>query len=322
MKVAFKNFWKILKQCFTEFGNYRITTLSAALAYYTIFSIAPMLIIIIKLCDLFYRTNAAEGRIYDQIKAFVGADAALQIQNIISNAAISKDSVLATIIGIIALVLTATGVFAEIQASINHIWNLKAKPQKGFLKLLINRLLSFSMIISLGFIALVSLVLNAVLDGLSARLVLIFPKITVYVVYGINLALTFAAISVLFAIIFKVLPDAKIQWKDVWVGAFTTAILFMIGKFAITFYLSKTHVAGTYGGASSIIILLLWVYYSSIILYFGAAFTKVYAQFTGRHIYPNDYAVFVLQIEKENKESLQEQNHEGNKIVIEEETKN
>ncbi|MGI8951471.1 MAG: YihY/virulence factor BrkB family protein [Chitinophagaceae bacterium] len=317
MKNFFKNTGKIFKQSFNEFGDYKITSLSAALAYYTIFSIAPMLIIIINLCDIFFGRTAVEGRIYGEIKSFVGQDAAIQIQTIIRNAAISGDNVWATTIGIIALVFAATGVFAEIQSSINLIWNLKAKPKKGFMKIVVNRLASFSMIITLGFISLVSLVLNALLDGLSERLVHFFPKITVYVIYGINLALTFAAITFLFAIIFKVLPDAKIQWKDVWMGAFTTAILFMAGKFAISFYLSKTKVASTYGAAGSTIIILLWVYYSSIILYFGAAFTKAYAQFTGRHIYPNDYAVFIQQIEKESKQSLQAQ-PEQPKTVIEE----
>jgi membrane protein len=161
------------------------------------------------------------------------------------------------------------------------------------------------MLLSLGFILIVSLFINTLMDAFSARLVAFFPGIAVPLAYAINLTLTFLVISVLFGGIFKVLPDARIQWKDVRAGAITTAILFMIGKFIITYYISKTRLNSTYGAAGSVVIILLWVYYSSIILYLGAAFTKEHAREKGRHIYPNDYAVFVLQVERETKASLQ-----------------
>lgn len=169
------------------------------------------------------------------------------------------------------------------------------------------RLISFSLIISLGFIALVSLLINYVVDAISTRLERFLPKDTLYISYVINVAITLLAISVLFSIIFKFLPDAEIKWKDVRVGAVTTAILFMVGKFAIGLYLNKSNPGTAFGAAGSMIIILTWVYYSSIILYFGAAFTKNYAQAIGRHIYPNDYAVFTEQVVVENKGSLQNQ---------------
>ncbi len=176
MSFSLKSGWQILKHTFTDFGELKITRMSAALAYYTIFSIAPMLIVIITIADIFYGREAIEGNIYEQIKGFVGNDAALEIQTLIKNASVSNDITWASVIGIVALIFAATSVFAEIQDSINHIWRLKAKPRKGWLKLLLNRLLSFSMVVTLGFILLVSLVINALMDSLVGRLVEIFPQ--------------------------------------------------------------------------------------------------------------------------------------------------
>lgn len=307
MKLHLKNIWTLIKCTVADFSTYKITTLSAALAYYTIFALAPMLIIIIWLCGLFLGKEAIQGQLFHEIKSFVGDSAALQVQEIIKNATQSKANILASVIGIVSLVLAATGIFTQIQDSINFIWQLKSKPKTGLWKLVINRLLSFSMLISLGFVMLVSLFINTLMDAFSARLVHFFPGIAVTIVYIINVILTFLIISVLFGGIFKVLPDAKIEWRDVRAGAVTTAILFMLGKFLITFYMAKAKVDSTYGAAGSIIIILLWVYYSSIILYFGAAFTKEYASLKGRNIYPNDYAVFIQQVEMESKASLQAQ---------------
>jgi membrane protein len=292
----FKKYWQILKQTFSDFMDDKVLKLSAALSYYTIFSIAPMLIVIITLCEVFLGKDAIEGSIYGQINSFVGNEAALQIQQMIKNAALSGDSTWATTIGIITLIFGATGVFGEIQDSINFIWQLKAKPKNGIIKILINRLLSFSMVISLGFILLVSLALNGLIELFSTQLARLLPEVTVVLVYVINLALTFAVISLLFAIIFKVLPDARVKWKHVIVGAMTTAVLFMIGKFAIGVYLGASKVGTAYGAAGSIVIILLWVYYSAIILYFGAEFTQVYVQYHGEQIRPNEYAVYYKEV--------------------------
>jgi len=307
IKLTFKGLWQILKATGSDFASCRITRMSAALAYYTIFSIAPMLILIISLSAIFYGRNAIEGQIYNEIKSFVGSDAALQIQELIKNATISqKQNAFASGASIVALVLGATTVFGEIQDSINVIWSLKAKPKRGWFKIIINRLLSFSIIISLSFILLVSLIVSAVLDVLVGRLVHLFPGIAVYVAYSVNLVITLIVITLMFGIIFKVLPDAKIKWRDVLTGSITTAVLFMLGKFAISFYLGTKNIGNTYGAAGSVIVILLWVYYSAIILYFGAAFTKHYALFKGRRIYPNDYAVWTEHIEKEKTGMLQE----------------
>lgn len=296
--------WMIVKEAYKLFADNKAMRMSAALAYYTIFSIAPMLIVIISLCDIFYGKAAIEGSIYGQIQGFVGKDAALQIEQVIRNATTSTDITWASVIGVASLIFAATGVFAEIQDSINQIWRLKAKPKKGWLKLIINRVLSFSMVISLGFILLVSLIVNSVLDMIGAQLLKLLPQVAIYVAYGINLFITFITISLLFAIIFKVLPDARIKWKDVVVGAVTTAVLFMLGKFAIGFYLGRSHISNSYGAAGSMIIILLWVYYSSAILYFGAAFTRAYALHKGSNIYPNNYAVWIKEVELENSASI------------------
>lgn len=318
-KLTLKGIWKVLKQCFNGFADDKVLKLSAALAYYTVFSIGPMIILIIYLAGSIYGREAVEGTVFDQIKGLVGADAALQIQSMIKNAALNKNGGVALTIGIVTLIMGATGVFGEIQESINMIWNLKPKPKKGWLKMIMNRLLSFSVIISLGFILLVSLVLNGLIEALMGRLQVYFPHVTVVLLYIINLVVTFAIISTLFGVIFKVLPDAIIRWRDVITGAMVTAVLFMLGKFAITFYIGKSNVGGTYGAAGSLVVLLLWVYYSSVILYFGAEFTKAYAANFGAAIHPNQYAVWVKNIEVEEEAgSLKQQ--EQKKAVQNEQT--
>jgi membrane protein len=309
MKFSLKDTWSILKQSFSDFIDNKVVKLSAALAFYTIFSLPAMLIIVISVSDIFYGRAAIEGTLYHQISEFVGNEAALQIQQTIRGAALSQGSYFATIVGIITLLFGATSVFSEIQDSINYIWKLKPKPKKGkgFLKLIVNRLLSFSLVISLGFLLLVSLLINGLMDAFINRLTHMFPDLTVIAVYSFNVLLTFGITSLLFGMIFKVLPDARISWKHVRAGAFTTAILFMLGKFLIGYYLGHSKLSSTYGTAGSVIVMLLWVYYSAMILYFGAVFTHVYAAHSGTRIYPNSYAVWVQEIEVESGKSIAEQ---------------
>jgi membrane protein len=292
-----KNYFKLLKKSAQQFVEDNAVKLSASLSYYTIFSFAPLLIILMSLTGVFFGAEAAQGKIYYQINDLVGNDTALQIQEIVQNIRTSRHTTVGTIIGVIALLVGATGVFTEIQDSINYIWSVKAKPKKGWLKLIVNRVISFSLIISFGFILLVSLVVNALMDLLSDRLQLLFPDATVYIFYVLNLIAIFFIISCLFAIIFKVLPDAEIRWKDAFVGAFFTGFLFILGKFLIGYYLGNSKIGVTYGTAASIIIILLWVYYSSIILFFGAEFTHLYAKYYGGGIVPNDTAVFIVKQE-------------------------
>ena len=309
MKFSLKNIWSILKQSFSDFIDNKVFKLSAALAFYTIFSLPAMLIIIISVSGIFYGREAVEGTLYHQIAAFVGNDAALQIQQSIRAAALSKSSYFATIVGVATLIFGATSVFSEIQDSINHIWKLKAKPRKGkgFLKMLFNRLLSFSIVVSLSFLLLVSLLINGLMDALINRLTQMFPHVAVIAVYSFNVLLTFGITSLLFGMIFKVLPDARIGWKHVRAGAFTTAILFMLGKFLIGYYLGHSKLSSSYGAAGSVIVMLLWVYYSAMILYFGAVFTHVFAAHSGTRIYPNSYAVWIQEIEVESEKSIAEQ---------------
>lgn len=298
-KVSFKGLIGVLKNSFKGFGQDNVTKLSGSLAYYTVFSMGPLLVVIISLCGIFLGREAAEGTIFTQLDGFVGHDSALQLQQIIKNASIGGKGHIAATIGIITLLIGATTVFGDIQDSINRIWGLKAKPKKGWLKMIQNRFLSFSVIISLGFLLLVSLGISAIVEAISNRLKAAYPDVTVVVFYIINIILTLIITTVIFAVIFKVLPDAKIKWRDVIAGAIATSILFMLGKFGISFYISKANVGTTYGTAGSLVILLLWVYYSAIILYFGAEFTKAYAMEYGSDIHPNAYAVTTKQVEVE-----------------------
>lgn len=288
--------WNLLKNTFQEFLDDNAIKLSASLSYYTIFSLPPLLIIIMSISSVFFGREAVTGRFFGQINGMVGNEAALQIQETIKNIELSNSNAFAAIFGGIMLLIGASGVFAEIQSSINFIWGLKAKPDKGFVKFIKNRLMSFSMIASVGFLLLVSLMVNTVMDVINARLLVYFPDSTIYLFYVINIVILFATTTMLFSIIFKTLPDGNIAWKDALIGSSFTSLFFMIGKFAIGFYLGSSTVATVYGAAGSVIIILIWVYYSAIILYFGAEFTKVYANARGSKIIPNDYAV-AIQVE-------------------------
>lgn len=313
-KVSLKGIWEVLKVAFTGFNDHKVTKLSGSLAYYTVFSMAPLLVVIISLCGIFLGREAAEGQVYGQLAGFLGKDTALQLQQIIKSAYLNGKSTVAFTIGLITLLIGATTVFGDIQDSINTIWGLKPKPKRGWLKMLQNRFLSFSVIVSLGFLLLVSLSVTTVLDGFSDKLQARFEGVSVVVFYIINQIVTLAVISLIFGVIFKVLPDAIIKWRDVISGSVVTAVLFMIGKFAISFYIGTSDVGGTYGTAGSLVILLLWTYYSSIILYFGAEFTKAYAIAYGSEIHPSHYAVTMKEVEVETEGNSIQDNHPEIKV--------
>ncbi|MCF3107607.1 YihY/virulence factor BrkB family protein [Niabella sp. CC-SYL272] len=291
-----KGIWKVIQETFKGFSAHKITKLSGSLAYYTVFSMGPLLVMIISLCGLFLGRAAVEGAVFSVLRGFIGQDTAIQLQEIIKNASLTGKSKIAAIIGGITLLIGATTIFGEIQDSINTIWGLKAKPRKGWLKMLRNRFLSFSVIISLGFLLLVSLTISGIIESISSGLRARYPDVTVVVFYIFNLLLTFATSALIFAVIFKVLPDARIRWRDIIAGAVITALLFMLGKSGISLYISQTKVGSTYGAAGSLVVLLVWVYYSSIILYLGAEFTKAYAVEYGADIHPNDYAITTKEI--------------------------
>ncbi|GGH17734.1 MULTISPECIES: YihY/virulence factor BrkB family protein [Pedobacter] len=308
-KITLKGIWTILKASFAGFTDHKVTKLSGSLAYYTVFSMAPLLVVIISLCGIFLGREIAEGQVYAQLESFLGKESATSLQQLIKNAYLDGKSTIALIIGIFTLLLGATTVFGDIQDSINMIWGLKPKPKRGWVKMLQNRFLSFSVIISLGFVLLVSLAITSVLDAFSNRLQVRFAEVSVIVFYIMNQVVTLAVISLIFGVIFKVLPDAIIKWRDVIAGAIVTALLFMIGKFAISVYIGQSNVGGTYGAAGSLVVVLLWTYYSSIILYFGAEFTKAYAVAFGSEIYPSHYAVTTKEIEVETEGKSIQDNH-------------
>lgn len=289
-KFSFGLVWKSLKDAFSGFSDDKVTKLSASLAYYTGFSLAPLLVVIIAICGFVFGHEAVQGTIDNQIKGFIGADAASQVQEMIKNASLSGKSTMATIIGVVTLLIGATSIFGEIQDSINSIWGLKPKPKVGVMKTIQVRLLSFGLIASLGFILLVSLAATAVVESLGDRLNAMFPNVAVVVFYIVNLVVNIVVTTFLFGVIFKVLPDARIKWKDIWPGAIATSLLFLVGKFAISLYISKSDFGSSYGAAGSLAVIFVWIYYSSIILYFGAELTKAYALNKGAKIVPNKYA--------------------------------
>jgi membrane protein len=294
LKLPVKKISYLLKETISEFIDDNAMKLSAALSYYTIFSLPPLLIIIISLIGFFFGAEAVRGEIFGQINGLVGNEAALQIQETIKNVKLSSSNVFTTTVGIIILLVGASGVFAEIQDSINYIWGIKAKPKRGLIKFIKNRLMSFSMIGSVGFLLLVGLIINSLMDVLNKRLAIYFPQDTIYLFYAVNIFIVFVIITLLFIVIFRTLPDGKVVLHDCIIGASFTAFLFMIGKLAIGAYLGSSAIASVYGAAGSIILILVWVYYSAMILYFGAEFTKVYASTHGQKIIPNEYSVQIL----------------------------
>jgi membrane protein len=285
----------LLKESFNHFIEDNGLKLSAALSYYTIFSLPPLLIIIISLCGFVFGAEAVRGDIFGQINGLVGNTAAHQIEETLKNIKLSSSNIFTSSISIILLLIGASGVFSEIQESINYIWGIKTKPKRGLKRFIYSRLMTFSMIGFAGILLFVGLLFNSFLDIINKAVATNFSPNAFYLFYGINSLIVFIIIIVLFTIIFKTLPDGKVALKDCIIGASFTSLLFMIGKFAISTYLVNSSIASVYGAAASFIIILAWVYYSAIILYFGAEFTKVYAQTHGQKIVPYSFS---LQIDK------------------------
>lgn len=282
-----------IKQVFTEFSEDNILKYSASLAYYTIFSLAPLLIVIISLCGILFGREAIQGHVYSQIKDLVGSAAAVQIQDSIKNIHVTGHNFFASVVSIAVLIIGATGIFGEVQDSLNKIWGLKIKTKKTWWKLILNRILSFSLILSMGFVMVVSLLLNALISAFGNFLARYISDLSVVLIQISDIVLAFLATTFLFSLMFKMLPDAKIKWKDVFIGGLITSVFFTLGKLGIGYYLGSSNLTTVYGAAGSILIIMVWVYYSSIILYFGAEFTKVYAKVYGGKIFPNEYAIWI-----------------------------
>ncbi len=298
-KAFFLNIFSVVKQTFNAFMDDRGLKLSAALAYYTIFSLAPMLIVLIAITGIFYGQDAMEGKVFGQLKGFIGSQSAAQIQDILKQMQLSGKSTFAVITGVVTLILGASGVFIEIQDSINMIWKVKATPKKGWLKLITNRVLSLSMIGSLGFLLIVSLVVNGLVDAFSSRLSRFLPDGTLILFDVVNLGVIFIVLVVLFSVIYKILPDVEMSWKDVRAGAMFTSLLFMLGKYIIGLYVQNSDIASVYGAAGSFLVVIVWVYYSAAILYFGAEFTQAWAIKAGSRIRPSKHAVYIEQTIRE-----------------------
>lgn len=297
----FKSIFKLIIESFNAFSDDKGLKLSAALSYYTIFSLGPMLLVLLSLAGFFYEENAIEGKVFDEIVGFVGADAAILIQSVLQNLALSGKSTLTVISGVVTLVLGATGVFIEIQDSINLIWKVKAIPKKGWVKLIVNRVLSLSMVGALGFLLIVSLIINSLVTAFNDILSRFVPEQTLFLFDYINIGITFVVLVTLFGVIYKVLPDATIKWRSVRSGAIFTSLLFMLGKYLIGLYIGYASVGSVYGAAGTVVVIAVWVYYSAAILFFGAEFTKVYAKYKGEDIKPSKHAVRIAIEETLNK---------------------
>lgn len=287
------NKFKYIPKAFSKLMDDRGLKLSASLAYYTVFSLPSLLFMLIGLGGLFFGKDAIQGEIFNQINGFVGSDAAKDIQNMLKNTTLNQSNIWATIIGALLLWFTAAGVFAEMQDSLNFVWGLRAKPKKGLKSLVINRLLSFSMIIVVGFILMVSMVLSSLVSTFTGSLKNILPDSIVNLFFVLDYGISLVVITILFSLIFKLLPDARLNFRDVLPGAIFTTILFFIGKFAISYYLTNFGNVEVYGPAGSLILIILWVYYSAIILYLGAEYTQVHMTETGKKIVPLHFAELV-----------------------------
>ncbi len=281
LKTALKEWWT--KDPFKE---------SAVIAYYAIFALPGLLVVIVSVAGIFFGKEAVNGQIAGQITSTMGADTAVQIQEIIAKASESKNSVIANILGILTILLGATGVFIQFQKSLNTIWEVKADESKsGIISILKARLFSFGIIVATAFILIVSLVVSATLAAFGTWVIKHFSESFIILLQIVNFIISLSIIALLFALMYKTFPDAKIKWRHVWIGSFLTAILFEIGKFALGFYFGKAEPGSGYGAAGSSVLILLWVSYSSMIVFYGAEFTHAYAELKDGKIAPDENAV-------------------------------
>lgn len=299
LKKTLHKIWCLFRESWLEFMDVNPFQMGAALAYYAVFALPPVIIIIINAAGFFYGREAVEGEIYLYMRDFVGAEGALEVQKMVGNISQGEGLSLATIIGIGALLIAATGAFISMQDSLNYIWGVKPKPKNEYLKLLRDRFMSFVMILGITPLLIAAVLIQGALSWLGNQIFADGSMPDVFMANTINLVLSTLVVAVAFAAIYKFLPDAHIQWRDVRVGAGVTAALFTIGKIIIAAYIANSDIASIYGAAGIIAIILVWVFYSSQILFFGAVFTLVYSRKYGSNIYPSEYAVHVLHQELE-----------------------
>jgi len=291
MIIKLKDLKQLFKTSFKEWNAKDPFRQSAIIAYYALFSMPGLLVLILTIVGYFYDREAASENILAQIASTMGADTAAQIGEMLNTASKSESTIWATIFGIAVLVIGATGVFVELQKSFNEIWKVKVVVAKGIYPIIKARLFSFGLIMAIAFLLLISLVVSSVIAAMSSWIKVDTSEFMVVVFEVVNFILSLVIISTLFALMFKILPDAKIEWKHVWLGALFTGVLFTLGKTGLAFYFGKANPASGYGAAGSVILLLLWVSYSSLILFFGAEFTAAYAHMNSGVIAPSGIAV-------------------------------
>ncbi len=284
--------WQLMREAVQESLDDNVMRLSAALSYYAVFSLAPLLLIAIAVAGAVFSEQAASGLVAAELESSIGKTAAEAVQEMLVQSQSNADNVVASIVGIVMMLVGAGGVFYQLQDALNTVWGLSAKPGLGIRGMLRDRAVSFSMVLGVGFMLLVSLILTTSLQAMNS---IISEMIPLYPLFWsiLGSVISFAVITLLFAAIFQVLPDAEVAWRDVWLGAIVTAALFTLGKFALSWYLSREATASTYGPAGALVLIMLWVYFSSIILLVGAEFTKVFARSRGHRIEPSPHAVRV-----------------------------
>lgn len=285
-----RNFWTAFKQSFTAFGDIDPFNKSIVIAYYTIFSLPGLLVIIINIAGYFFGTEAVTGQITGQMGGMIGGDTAEAMERIIANATQSKDTTLASVLGVATLIFGATGVFYNLQLIFNQIWEVEPKPKGKILKLIRDRVFSFGLILVVGFLLLVSLVLSAALSSMATWVSNNISEGLHVIFKVLDVVVSLSVITLLFAGLFKFLPDAKVQWRSVWVGALLTSALFVVAKFLLGLYFGKSEPGSTYGAAGSIVLVMLWVSYAGMILLFGGVFTRIYANTKGHKTAPTEAA--------------------------------
>jgi membrane protein len=282
--------WGLIRDTFRDWTEDKAARLGAALAYYTVFSIAPLLVIVLAIAGYFLGPDAVQGELHTQLSGMLGEEGATGVEAMIAAASKQTEGLLATIVSVVVLLLGATGVFTQMKDSLNTIWEVQPKPDRSWWGMIKDRFLSFAMVLGIAFLLLVSLVVSTALGAVMKIVGDVIPGPDA-VAHVLDVVVSIGVTTLLFALIFKYLPDVRIRWKDIWIGALVTAVLFAIGKYAIGMYLGNAALASSYGAAASVIIVMLWAYYSSQILFFGAEFIEVYASMTGRRILPDEDAV-------------------------------
>ncbi len=303
-KLKKLTFFQIIIDSIKDFGSSDSMSFAASTAFYTIFSMPALLIIILNIGTTFYQESEVKDEIILQVGELAGLETAQTLSDIMSNFSIESDGVLSNFLAVGILLFSATTVFVSLQNAINHIWHIKAKPEKGILKFVINRLLSFSMVASIGFILLVSLILDALIVVIFNYFSDFFESFAFLLASVGHLIMGQVILVVIFALMYKILPDAKVRWKDTWMGAFVTMLLFVLGKYLISLYLGNSDLGSVYGTAGSLVVLLIWVYYSVVIFLFGAQVTYYIAEKVGKGVVPLAQAVRVelREVEDEEKE--------------------